>query len=47
MNVSFLRRSGLQVHIWSRFAELFSTHPGFRRRIDAIARLGGVSPESI
>jgi hypothetical protein len=28
MNVSFLRRSGPQVHILSRFAELFSTHPG-------------------
>jgi len=31
----------------SRFAELFSTHPGLWRRIDAIARLGGVSPEQV
>jgi Zn-dependent protease with chaperone function len=29
----------------SPFAELFSTHPALWRRINAIARLGGVSPE--
>jgi len=31
----------------SKFAELFSTHPGLWRRIDTIARLGGVSPEHV
>ena len=31
----------------SRFLELFSTHPGLWRRIDAIARFGGVAPEQV